>query len=1044
MMFRSARSTLKLPVKSAVLWLLLALCQGAGAQEDWFRFNWLTVEDGLSHDNVTCIYQDRFGWLWFGTIDGLNRYDGYGFRIYRRSHSAPGSLSDNHITSLAEDLDGALWVATTDGLNRFDYGAETFTQYRHDPQDPSSISANRIQQVFVDDQGVVWAGCDRGGLNRYIPETGGFKRYLNNSEDANSLGFNEVYTIAQDGSGDLWIGTLMTLERYDRQADVFVKYERDGKAGSINDTWVYELLVDREGVLWVGTQWGGLNRYDRETDSFSSYKPARGFLDKEGHIWIKALYEDTEGYIWVGVHGGGLHRFDKETGRFSYFPQKEGDNSHADHEVINALFQDRSGMMWVGSDGGGVRSFNPKKPAFLHFKKRLNHPSSLSHNQVTSIYEDGDCNVWIGTADGLNRFRRETGDFDHWLHNPSNPMSLQRGMVTAIHQDHAGKLWVGTHRGGVSRFYPDQGLFDRFDHDPEDDATISHGSVRVVLEDRERRLWVGTAYGLNFFNPERTGITRVRHDPENPASLSNENITALFEDRSGRLWVGTSGGGLNLHLGMDKGFKHFTKGMGAGEGLSDNRINCIVEDANGLLWLGTYGGGISCFDPQTSRFVHYDKDDGLANDVVYGLLFDKRGHLWASTHEGLSDFDPQGRSFKNYDYHDGLQGSQFNEGAWAYCKDGQLLFGGNNGFNVFRPSDIEENPITPDVVISDVHLASPAGSQQGGDPGLPLVQGIVTRDSLRFSHRDRFFSLEFAGLHYESPERNRYAYKMVGFHEQWVHTHSGNRIATFTNLDPGQYTFRVKASNKDGIWNEEGARIDVVILPPFWMTWWFKLIVVLAVLAFLRWLHHVRVAKLLEVERLRTQIASDLHDDIGGLLTHISMDSEWILLGSSLPDKIQKRADRIGKTSREAIGAFSDIIWSIDVRNDNAEQLLRRIQDTAHKFLATRDIAYTFNASGLKEGKLVAPEFRQNIYLICKEALNNIVKHAYATRVSISLDNTAERFLLVIRDNGRGLSGESGCGHGLRNMKMRARKIGGKLEVSSKDGVEIRLELKRI
>ena len=878
-------------------------------QDNDIRFERISLEQGLSQSVVLCMLQDSHGFMWFGTQDGLNRYDGYDFVVYKHDPEDPHSLSDGFVRSIYEDRSGALWIGTnTGGLDRFDRETERFTHYQNDPDDPHSLSDDNVQSIYEDRAGVLWVGTLGGGLNRLDRESapgagaGQFTHYQNDPDDPHSLSNDNVQSIYEDQAGVLWIGTNGGgLDRLDREsapgagAGQFIHYQNDpDDPHSLSNDNVQSIYEDQAGVLWIGTNGGGLDRLVPSASSgqapsaSSGQAPSTGSgqalseaegLDRESapgagagqfthyradpddpHSLssdnVQSIYEGQAGVLWIGTGDGGLDRLDRETERFTHYQNDPGDPHSLSNDIVQSIYESQAGVLWVGTFGGGLNKHDRDTEQFVHYQNDPDDPHSLSSDAVWSIYQDGEGVLWIGTnGDGLNRLVLSEAEgldrasapgagaeqFIHYQNDPDDPHSLSHNIVWSVYQDREGVLWVGTNAG-----------LDRFD--PETERFVHYPTLPVLsmCQDREGTLWVGTlGGGLGTFDRESAPgdgaeqFVYYQNDPNDPHSLSDNTVVSIYEDRDGVLWIGTFSGGLDRLVpstgsgqalseaeGLDresapgagaKRFVHYANDPGDPHSLSHNTVLSIYQDREGVLWVGTAGGGLNKLDRATGTFTHYTEKDGLPNDYVYGILEDDAPpggggrNLWLSTNKGLSRFNPQTETFKNYDVRDGLQSNEFNMSAYHKSSSGEMFFGGIHGFNAFYPDEVIDNPTIPPIVITDFQLFSEP-VVVGADS--PLQKPIAETDEIRLSYQDDFFSFEFAALHYAAPEENQYAYLMEGLDKDWNYVGT-RRFAGYTSVPPGEYRFRVKGANSDGVWNEEGASVKVIVTPPFWQTWWF-------------------------------------------------------------------------------------------------------------------------------------------------------------------------------------------------------------------------------
>jgi ligand-binding sensor domain-containing protein/serine phosphatase RsbU (regulator of sigma subunit) len=846
--------------------LLAAAWPLGGAPAEFER---ISLREGLSQSVIEAIVQDRKGFLWFATEDGLNRYDGYGFTVYRYQPGNPRSLSYNEIKALYEDRAGILWVGTFEGgLNRFDPAAATFTRYRHDPADPASLAANTVRCVLEDRAGNLWIGTQGGGLDRLDRATGRFAHYRHDPANPSSLAHDDVRALLEDRSGVLWVGTYGGgLHRFDREKEVFTRIRADAAdPGSLSHDLVTALLEDRSGALWVGTYGGGMNALDRETGRFRHYR-AGGPRTLPSDL-VRSLFEGESGTLWIATDGGGLARLDRATGEVESWRNDPLSPLSLSTDRVWSVFEDRSRVLWIGTYGGGLNKLDIGRKRFQLFRREPGNPNSLNHNIVWAIHEDGDGILWIGTdAGGLNRLDRRTGEFRSFLHDPRDPRSLSHDAVRVVYEDREGVFWLGTNGGGLNRFDRARGTFQRFRHDPAAPESLSHDEIRSVFEDRAGHLWIGTYGGGLDRLDRRTGrFVHHRHDPADARSLSSDFIRSVFQDSEGTLWIGTNGGGLNRLDAETGAFTAYRANVGDAGSLGNDYVFQVHEGRDGALWIATFGGGLNRFDRKAGRFRRFTQADGLSSDSTYGLLEDETGRLWVSTTRGLSCFDPKAGSFHNYDTRDGLQSNEFNGGSVFRSRRGEMFFGGISGFNAFFPAEIVLSTEPPAVALTELMLFNrPVGVGEAVRGRVILERPLAYTDALTLSYRDDVLAVEFAALHYAAPEKNRYAYRLEGFSRDWIPARADRRVATFTGLSPGEYVLRVKAANPDGIWNEEGTSLRITVTPPVWATWWFRLaaaalVAVLVALALRRRLRNVRLAAALKVAH-DAQMALLPHED---------------------------------------------------------------------------------------------------------------------------------------------------------------------------------------
>lgn len=856
--------------------LLCGLCETAFCQYNNLTFEQLSIEHGLSQSIVFSILQDQQGFMWFGTEDGLNKYDGYDFTVLRHNPNENNSLSFSDVRAIAEDRDGVLWIGTFyGGLNRYDPIKQQFTHYFAERGNPKSLSHNHVTAVLVDRTSRLWVGTE-AGLDRLDQETGSFVHYpLRHEAGPNSAGQPSVFALCQDRAGGLWVGTdsglfhLSAGAGHDGESEIVHYRHRDGDERSLSYDVVYVVYEDRAGAIWAGTQ-QGLSRLDRHANSgaeagFTRFFHEPGNAASLSHDEVRALYEDEAGVLWIGTNGGGLDLFDSKTNAFVGYVHDPRNPNSLSYNQIFAISQDRSGIIWLGTYGGGANKVKPRQKYFAHYRWIANDPNSLPHEVVWAIYEDAGGTLWIGThGGGLTRLDRRTNRYHHYQHDPRNPNSLSHDAVRLIHPSHSqpGVLWLGTNGGGLNKFDVGKETFTHYRHDPADATSLGHDELRWILEDRSGELWIGTNGGGLSKMVQQNGrifFQHYRNDPDDATSLSNDFVRVIYEDpdEAGKyLWLGTQGGGLERFDRRTGTFQHHRAALREPDSLQSDFVFSIYEDRDGIFWLGAWGGGIVRFDRTTSTFRHFTVRDGLSSNQVYGMLEDGAGRFWISSNNGISCFDPQSETFKNYTVDDGLQSNEFNGGAFFKSSAGELFFGGIHGFNAFFPQAIKDNIHRPPVVLTSFAKFNKEAA---------LDTPISQIKKLHLSHADYVFSFEFAALDFTVPMKNRYAYKMEGLDTDWIYTDARRRFATYTTLAPGHYLFRVKGSNNDGLWNEEGVAVRVIIHPPWWQRWWFRGAAALLVLMFGTVLYRRRVKTVRMKAELRAahdaQMSIMPHDD---------------------------------------------------------------------------------------------------------------------------------------------------------------------------------------
>lgn len=806
------------------------------------RFERLGLEEGLSQSAVHTILQDRFGFLWIGTEDGLNRYDGHTFSILRPDPDDPASISDRWITCIYEDSQGYLWIGTRlGGLNRYDHETGTFTYFMNDPADPNSLASNRVNTVLEDSRGYLWVGTNNG-LDRLNRETGEFRHFRSDANILTSISSNNITALYEDSRGILWVGTGDGgLNRFNAAIFTFLSFKHNTRnPRSLSNNYVRAITEDSSGNLWVATH-GGLNRLNYEHGIFTRYTHDNNNPTSLIDNYALSLHVDKSGTLWVGTDNG-LERYQPETGSFVHYRHNNGDPTSLSNNTIMAVYEDQGGVLWVGTYGGGLNKYNRGQSKFTYYNNNPENPNSLSSDFIFPIFVDQYGIVWIGTyGGGLNRFNPATGLFTYYRHDPDDSGSLLDDEVTSVYMDRTGTLWVGTAMG-LSRLNPNTREFIHYRHDQRNPDSLVGAPVYTIYEDRAGGLWFGTANGLDQFEPSTETFIHYRADSTRPRSLSSDFVTTVLEDRFRNLWVGTFDNGLNRFDTRNEGFIHYQHNPNQPQGLTHNSIMAIYQDSKNRLWIATAGGGLNLYERETDSFIHYTEKDGLPNNVVYGIVEDDAGYLWLSTNLGLSRFDPETENFRNYTASDGLQSNEFNMGAYARGPDGTLYFGGVNGLNIFDPANIKDSAYTPPVILTNL--------SQGGQPVPEQPQPELIRDiTLTWPQNDLAF--EFAALSYAQPARNQHAYMLENFDSDWNYIGT-RRDGRYTNLPGGTYILRLKGSNSDGVWNETGQSIRITVVPPVWQTWAFRIIVAVFVIGLGLLVYRIRVRNI-EAQNLQLE-----------------------------------------------------------------------------------------------------------------------------------------------------------------------------------------------
>lgn len=823
------------------LWciLLLFIVTSVRAQSDNLSFVHYGTAQGLSHSNVICTIQDSRGFMWFGTREGLDRYDGYSFTVFKNKIDDNKSLANNLIQGIVEDAQGYLWIGTWGGgVDRFDRNTEQFTHFQHNPADPSSLSSNVVLCLLLDSHGRLWVGTDDGGLNR-MDAPGKFTHFVYDRYDDRSLSCNSVKGLCEDADHRIWVATLGGgLDLLEEKTGTFKRMMHTRRPESIGNNQVACVFEDSHRRLWVGT-YGGLDLLDRNTGRFIHFGRKGRDTTGLGSNTINSLGEDGEGNTWIGTENDGLVILDTAN-VFHHYLHDDVDPSSIGTNSLYGIYRDAKKNMWIGSFAGGLDFVNWDNRKFQHYRHTAS-PRSLSDNHVLCIYEDHQNQLWIGTdGGGLNLFDRKTEQFTHYKHIPGDAATICGNYVLRVLQDYEGNFWVGTWADGLTIFNPRAKTYMHFRNDPEDPHSLSSNNAWAFFEDRNHRMWVGTyGGGLERYDPATHSFIHYQHHEDDPNSLGNDKIHALLQDSKGRMWIGMDGGGMDLFDPLTGHFAHY-RHTAATNSLCSDYVNNITEDKWGNLWISTTEG-LCRYQVNANLFTTYTTRDGLPDDVIFGVLEDSTDHFWISSNKGLCRFDPRHRHAQNFGVADGLQANEFKEQAYCASRSGVFYFGGVNGFNVIPPYDIKAEPYDPPLVMTGFQVFNrevPIGG--GEDDAGSLARSITETQKVKLPYKSSVFSFSWATLNYTDKGKKQYAYMLDGFDKSWNYVGS-ERSATYTNLDPGTYTFHVRGLNNDGEWSNKVLNLQLVITPAFWMTWWFRLLAVLLVFGIGVYLYRLRI-----------------------------------------------------------------------------------------------------------------------------------------------------------------------------------------------------------
>ncbi|MFN4234454.1 MAG: two-component regulator propeller domain-containing protein [Bacteroidia bacterium] len=786
------------------------------AQE--LRFTHINSDNGLSMSVVNTIHQDKKGFIWMGTEDGLNRYDGRNIIVFKNKPGDSLTISDNWITSIVSDNNNNLWIGTKGGgLNLYDYRKNNFKSFTHNDSIETSVSSDWITTLLLDED-KIWVGTDNG-LNLFDIKKQTFKNIPIGSKPEE----RNILSLYEDKSGIIWIGTFNGFFAFNpktNKAKLYKDVDAFGEPKVKFSERVYAFLEDNENNFWIGTD-ATLIKFDRKFNTFKYYKLNNELNNNDR---IRAIIQDSYGWIWVSTLGAGVNIYDRKTDSFKSYKNQVNNNSSISNNNIRCIFEDKAGSVWIGTNGGGANIYHRSNNQFYFFKKESDNPNGLRHFPM-ALLEDSKGNLWIGTYEGgVVKKDVETNTYQYF------PREINKNHYSflSLYETTDGKIWMGSWGGGLNYYDPSTQSFSNPIIEGTKETDLLDNNILCLLQTDENTLWAGTLKGLNKINLNDFKIKKYTTFE----GLSSNAVFCLYFDKAAnKLWIGLNNGGINCLNLSDNSIKQYKKQKNnSSNSISNNTVTCIFDDGAGNLWIGTRGG-LNKFDKKTEKFQHYFEKDGLPNDYIYGILGDKNGNLWISTNNGLSKFNPnlKENAFRNYFEIDGIQGNEFNQGAFHKGKSGKLYFGGVNGYNAFYPEEIKNNTHVPPIVITSFVKA-------GKEAVLDTI--ISEKKYLELSYKDYFFEFEFVALDFVSPSKNMYSYKLEGFDLDWSQPSTRN-YASYTNIGGGDYIFRVKGSNNDGVWNEEGVAIHIKIIPPFYKTNTFIiasiLIGILSIILFFRY-----------------------------------------------------------------------------------------------------------------------------------------------------------------------------------------------------------------
>jgi ligand-binding sensor domain-containing protein/signal transduction histidine kinase/DNA-binding response OmpR family regulator len=1019
--------------------LIIICTNNVLSQAPELKFKHITNEQGLSNTSVECIFQDNRGFIWFGTLDGLNSYDGNKITVYTNNPKDTNSISDNTIHCIFEDWKHRLWIGTSNGLNLFDEATNKFIRFTHS-QNGNSISSNKINDICEDSSHNLWIATAGGGLNLFKQSSNTFIHFVHDVGRANSLSDDDVNSICEEKKGNLWVATNNGLNLFDKKNNTFRLYQNLIEKSKVNNedyNNIEEVKSDHQNNLWLIVNDHGLIFFNPEKKSAKYFTHQDSDPYSIGSDILRDILVDHNGNVWIGGVNAGLNLYNPKNSSFFNYHHEPDNSTSLSQKSVKSLYEDKQGNLWIGTLRGGVNLYSPQLGRFKLFKQ-TESPSSLSYDDIRSFHQDTNGNIWVGAdGGGLDLFNEKAGTFKHYRHDPANPSSISSSAILSITGDSNNNLWISTWNGGLNVFNIQTEVFTHYKHNEADKNSISSDFVRKAFEDSEHHMWIATDLGgVNLFDRNTHKFTRFMRDPQNKTRLWGNNIIDINEDDHKNIWILTLDSGVNCYNLISKQVSHylFTKGE------TSDDIAFSFTDSKGRFWIGRKG--LYLFDRKHNQFILYTNLAGLASEYIKGLVEDNDGNLWVSTSNGITKFNPDTYVFKKFNVGDGLQGLEFEVGSCMKAKNGELFFGGVNGFNVFYPKNIKPNPYIPPVYITDFQILN--RSIVVGQKDSPLKEDISLAKEIRLNYNQSTFSFLFSALNFVAPENNQYAYKLENFDKNWVKAGT-ERKASYTNIDPGEYIFRVKASNNDGLWNEKGAEVKIYIKPPFWSTWWFRSIIVIILLTSIYMILNFRRA--FELRILEEKKNEEMHQVQLQFFTNISHEFRTplsLILGplekithETSQTKIAHYYNTIHRNANRLMSLINELMdfrkvesgaLKLKVRNADLNVFLSNIIEEFQDLSESKEINLAINSPLKFEDVWFDGKILEKIIL---NLLNNAFKYTgddgkIDVELLYSLNNftpsfsnelvikntrrSKNYFYILVKDNGIGISKES-IGH---------------------------------
>jgi signal transduction histidine kinase/ligand-binding sensor domain-containing protein len=956
-MLKSYRFRRKISLLGSILmFLLFTISVHAAVQiphpdfpQNPLQFSHITSEDGLSDDTVQSMLQTEDGLMWFGTRDGLNQYNGYDFEVFYAEPEKLDSLQNDNINALLEDRVGGIWIGTVNGLDWYSQETGAFVHYNSVDEIGSAVAGNEISSLLEDRFGNIWIGTYDGGISVFSPETAIFKNYKFNRFNYHSISSNKITAIVEDRDGRIWVATDNGLNLYDMERDRFDHFIPDHEdSPNFPTDSITSMVLAPNNTLWLGTDGMGLIHFMPDEEFIRRYWADENADNAISSNVVLSLLWNKDNELWIGLDKG-LDRFNPKSADFMHIHNAPQNSYWVKNAAVRNMYEDQNGIIWIASDFGGISKYDPLLERFSLFQAQKNNPQSLSGNDVTGITETRQGVVWISTyGDGITLYDRQTQQYKTLYHNPLDPTSLSSNDIRVMRQSSKGDIWIGTVDSGLDRYRPSTRIFTHFSNNPDNENSISEDNITSIIEDNSGRIWIGTySNGINIANEGDRGFVHLQHDPTNSRSIMDDHILTMYEDDQGKIWIGTWGG-ISVYSPVTGHFYHYSSDINKENSLSSNMVFAFHQENPDTMWIGTNGGGVNILD-LTTGIIRMLPDPQKLLDVVYSIQASNDGTYWFSTDQGIVHYDPFRNTFRNYDERDGLQSNSFNAGASYQNEFGEIYFGGPNGLNVFQPYDIYENSNVPPIAILSISSEDDV-----------LFRNIATPMTVELPNDIEDLTIEFGVLDYSDIEKNQYAYQLIGYDEDWQYERPGRRYydqdsikdidrewyyvsarrtVTYQNLQDGEYTFRVKGTNTDGIWQSESLSVTFVVKPPFWKTGWFPIVlfVLFGGIASAGYTYRSRRIAIANLElenqvKERTQEIRQKQEVAEGLRDILAfINSEKTL--EEILDHLAKRSVRLMESDAGIILQYDEQIVIAKGRSGFGIQLLQQMDDDPLSFL---------------------------------------------------------------------------------------------------------------